>query len=214
MFDTVPHTRRQDLAWFYLLRTDNVVKAYHAVSLDESRGSFQLLLWNSRHPHETPDGWEEEQTFFPGNHGDVGGGWEPYAPSDGVLQKAKTFVGMSKQSPPPKVDILVTYVDAAAGVSVPGTINKGQALQELCCQWMLTKAEGAGLPIRARVRTGSGSTTRPWRLSDDSLVRLARQGIVHDAWNRVSGGAFSAREVDTEVRRALIQLRFIGPHLA
>ncbi|CAZ83263.1 unnamed protein product [Tuber melanosporum] len=49
----------------------------HAVSIDERRAKFKPALFDDRRGHDIKEVW------FPGNHGDVGGGWVPG--SDGHL---------------------------------------------------------------------------------------------------------------------------------
>jgi len=71
---------------FHDTRLDaGVHHAYHAVALDEIRSSFAPTLW--RLP-ETPrsEGTTFEQLWFPGNHGDVGGGHPECGLSDIALQ--------------------------------------------------------------------------------------------------------------------------------
>jgi Uncharacterized conserved protein len=55
--------------------------ARHAVALDEFRQSFLPTLW------EKPEGWDGtlRQVWFPGAHGDVGGGYSQCGLSDGAL---------------------------------------------------------------------------------------------------------------------------------
>jgi hypothetical protein len=61
-----------------MLTSDTEIKhAFHALALDEHRGAFQPTLWYI--PKETPEGklWKETrllQCWFPGYHGNVGGG--------------------------------------------------------------------------------------------------------------------------------------------
>lgn len=58
-----------------------VQNARHAVALDEFRQSFLPTLW------EKPKGWRGslKQVWFPGAHGDVGGGYSQSGLSDGAL---------------------------------------------------------------------------------------------------------------------------------
>ena len=59
-----------------------VENARHAVALDEYRQSFLPTLW------QVPEGWEGtlKQVWFPGAHGDVGGGYSQCGLSDGALE--------------------------------------------------------------------------------------------------------------------------------
>ncbi|MBK1718432.1 DUF2235 domain-containing protein [Thiocystis violacea] len=58
-----------------------ILNARHAVALDENRASFAPTLWSdiSDRPHV-------KQLWFPGNHGDVGGGHPETGLSDGALK--------------------------------------------------------------------------------------------------------------------------------
>ena len=47
------------------------VHVRHAVSIDERRSKFRPALFDDRQGHDIKEVW------FPGNHGDVGGGWTP-----------------------------------------------------------------------------------------------------------------------------------------
>lgn len=52
----------------------NVKRAYHAMALDETRGMYQVVKWV--HPIQFAPGQILEQVWFPGGHGDVGGGYK------------------------------------------------------------------------------------------------------------------------------------------
>ena len=52
----------------------------HAVAIDERRVKFKAALF-SQEQHEAPDNIKE--VWFPGNHGDVGGGWDVADREDG-----------------------------------------------------------------------------------------------------------------------------------
>lgn len=57
-----------------------VETARHAVAMDERRHTFSPTLWTDVAP-----GRDVEQVWFPGVHGDVGGGYAQAGLSDGVL---------------------------------------------------------------------------------------------------------------------------------
>src|SRR3954470_11798327 len=65
----------------------------HAVSLDEMRGPFRPTLWR-----DIPAGQDVRQVWFPGDHGDVGGGHREKGLSDGALdwmmREATAAIGM------------------------------------------------------------------------------------------------------------------------
>lgn len=59
--------------------SDHVLHAFQALALDETRGPFSPAVWE-----RTPDNTTTElrQVWFPGNHGNVGGGWPDQGPSN------------------------------------------------------------------------------------------------------------------------------------
>ena len=67
---------------FHDVRLDRHIRhAYHAVSVDEGRRPFAPTLWLS----PPAEGQQVEQLWFPGVHGDVGGGRPHAGLSDGAL---------------------------------------------------------------------------------------------------------------------------------
>jgi hypothetical protein len=61
---------------------NNIDHARHAVALDEKRASFTPTLWTL----PVPSGCDVKQVWFPGGHGDVGGGCLEKGLSDGALK--------------------------------------------------------------------------------------------------------------------------------
>ncbi|KAI1212875.1 uncharacterized protein F4807DRAFT_303343 [Annulohypoxylon truncatum] len=60
---------------FYNTRLSNKIEhGFHALALDETRGPFSPTLWE-RQP-EYRDTSDLRQVWFPGSHGNVGGGWK------------------------------------------------------------------------------------------------------------------------------------------
>lgn len=67
---------------FHDVRLDHHIRhAYHVVAVDEGRRPFAPTLWQS----PPAQGQEVEQLWFPGVHGDVGGGRPHAGLSDGAL---------------------------------------------------------------------------------------------------------------------------------
>ncbi|OTB08019.1 hypothetical protein M426DRAFT_8227 [Hypoxylon sp. CI-4A] len=54
--------------------SNKIEHAFHALALDETRGPFSPTLWE-RQP-EYRDSSDLRQVWFPGSHGNVGGGWD------------------------------------------------------------------------------------------------------------------------------------------
>ncbi|XXH05017.1 hypothetical protein Hte_011441 [Hypoxylon texense] len=60
---------------FYNTRLSNKIEhGFHALALDETRGPFIPTLWE-REP-ENQDSSDLRQVWFPGSHGNIGGGWD------------------------------------------------------------------------------------------------------------------------------------------
>lgn len=53
---------------------DAIREGYHAMALDEQRGFYEVVPWDE--PLHLEKGRVLEQIWFPGGHGDVGGGYE------------------------------------------------------------------------------------------------------------------------------------------
>ena len=64
---------------------DNVEYAYQALALDERRKPFDCTLWESPKPGTKTKLKELKQTWFPGVHSSVGGGYEDTSISDITL---------------------------------------------------------------------------------------------------------------------------------
>jgi uncharacterized protein (DUF2235 family) len=63
---------------FHDVELSSIVKfAYHALAIDEKRASFKQTLWKKR-----KSGQKIEQVWFPGVHGDIGGGYSENGLSD------------------------------------------------------------------------------------------------------------------------------------
>jgi len=60
--------------------------ARHAVALDERRGPFAPTLWTTPSGEVHQDAPRVVQTWFPGVHSDVGGGYREHGLSDGALR--------------------------------------------------------------------------------------------------------------------------------
>ncbi|KAL9607719.1 MAG: hypothetical protein Q9167_007390 [Letrouitia subvulpina] len=79
LFDTVnsvgyfdaPFTKKKYLP--SVLETARYVR--HAVAIDERRCKFKAALLNQDAKHANSEVEDIKEVFFPGNHGDIGGGW-------------------------------------------------------------------------------------------------------------------------------------------
>lgn len=59
---------------FYNTRLSHKIEhGFHALALDETRGPFSPTLWEQ--PKEEGDTSDLRQVWFPGSHGNIGGGW-------------------------------------------------------------------------------------------------------------------------------------------
>jgi uncharacterized protein (DUF2235 family) len=63
---------------FHNIQLSSIIQnAYQALAIDEKRGDFQPCLWTPATPEQN-----QEQVWFPGVHGDVGGGYAQCGLSD------------------------------------------------------------------------------------------------------------------------------------
>jgi hypothetical protein len=54
--------------------SDRIEYAFHALALDEQRAPFSASIWERTAANRQTT--ELRQCYFPGNHGNVGGGWQ------------------------------------------------------------------------------------------------------------------------------------------
>lgn len=82
VWDTVKSLgRNHQTDFFYENVPNGVACAYHALAIDEKREDFVPNIWDEG---KASDGQNIEQVWFPGVHGDVGGGY----PEDGLANVA------------------------------------------------------------------------------------------------------------------------------
>ncbi|KAI0115850.1 hypothetical protein GGR51DRAFT_555725 [Nemania sp. FL0031] len=75
---------RERLIKFYNTHLSNKIQhGFHALALDETRGPFAPTLWERR-PQEQGTS-DLRQVWFPGNHGNIGGGWPDQGVADTTL---------------------------------------------------------------------------------------------------------------------------------
>ncbi len=67
-----------------------VKNAYHALAIDERRGTFRPTLWEWKDGKTPPPGLKLEQVWFAGVHSDVGGGYAP--PEAGLANLALDYM--------------------------------------------------------------------------------------------------------------------------
>lgn len=95
-----------------------VEKAFHAVSIDERRGPFRPTLWS-----ETPKPDQiVEQTWFPGVHSDIGGGYEERGLADvtfaWMVTRAELYGGLAFDH---------EYIRRELNITLPHTIDLDNA---------------------------------------------------------------------------------------
>jgi hypothetical protein len=93
----------------------NVLYAKHAISIDENRKDFRRVGWDPGE-HTRPDRDEKgniyfEQVWFPGNHADIGGGYEENESrlSDGALRWMLNVATAISHAIKFDADVLRTY---------------------------------------------------------------------------------------------------------
>ncbi|KAI1096340.1 hypothetical protein F5B19DRAFT_435976 [Rostrohypoxylon terebratum] len=65
--------RSQEYRFYDTRLSPKIEHAFHALALDETRGPFRPTLWERR--KEDGDTSDLRQVWFPGSHGNIGGGW-------------------------------------------------------------------------------------------------------------------------------------------
>lgn len=84
--------RRRNYTFHDTRLGEGVLHARHAVALDEVRASFEPTLWTDENDlpigvaEDPATGRSHKQIWFPGVHGDVGGGYPEKGLSDGALK--------------------------------------------------------------------------------------------------------------------------------
>ena len=89
LFDCVSSVGNLDIPFFQKTPPLPAVKGTakhirHAVAIDERRVKFKAALFQQE---EAPPGEDIKEVWFPGNHGDVGGGWDVPAQETGVARE-------------------------------------------------------------------------------------------------------------------------------
>ena len=69
--------------WTDTALSDRIEHAFHALALDEHRPPFSPAVWERS--QENKDTTDLRQVWFPGNHGNIGGGWEDQGVSNCTL---------------------------------------------------------------------------------------------------------------------------------
>ena len=81
LFDTVSSVGTFDLPFSGAMKLPNVIgtaeHVRHAVAIDERRVKFKVALLQQDQRDKNAAAEDIKEVWFPGNHGDVGGGWPP-----------------------------------------------------------------------------------------------------------------------------------------
>lgn len=81
LFDTVNSVRTFDIPFTKIVKVPNVIgtaeHVRHAVAIDERRVKFKPALLAQDQQHSKSPKEDIKEVWFPGNHGDIGGGWYP-----------------------------------------------------------------------------------------------------------------------------------------
>lgn len=158
--------------------------------------------------------------WFPGNHGDVGGGWKP-TESDGypggVKSEEKVTVQVLKLAKGPKsmeerrADPFADAVEVGApmteikifkkdkdgkDVEEPITVPRAQALQEMCCTWMMHHAESAGLVFVDMVPYSDVTDTNSNPRNKRTTWRAAAYDAIAYPWKAVKRAVGGTKPVE------------------
>ena len=68
----LPHSTRE-FRFYDTALSDRIEHAFQALALDEHRVPFSPTIWERTGPNKNLT--DLRQVWFPGNHGNVGGGW-------------------------------------------------------------------------------------------------------------------------------------------
>jgi hypothetical protein len=153
--------------------------AYHAVALDEVRASFAPTLWTLAQPR--PAGSTFEQLWFPGNHGDVGGGHVECGLSDGALvwmcekAEARGLRLNAQFMKQPKPDFQAVLHDEIDGI------------------WMLMRTLPRAVPRLCPENVGSVLHESAWQRHEDPPISQApyRRHVAIDAGQSWQGSIYA-----------------------
>jgi uncharacterized protein (DUF2235 family) len=172
----------------YTANNADVEIARHAISIDERRTFFQPNLWFRRPPHPGPR--DLRQVWFPGCHGDVGGG-HPEKQSglskitlDWIIKEA---VANGLQVDSDKVDTVLGKKGGRYASPDP----------DACLHDSLTDAWKPleHLPVP---RWDPETQQRSWRANHGAWRTFPPRPVVHDAaWAR-EGGNYAARRLPAD----------------
>jgi hypothetical protein len=71
----------REYSWYDTNLSPKIHHAFQALAMDETRNPFSPAVWE-RLPNQTTD---LRQVWFPGNHGNIGGGWDDTGMSNMTL---------------------------------------------------------------------------------------------------------------------------------
>ena len=203
LFDTVNSVGVFDVPFAKSTELPSVLKTAthvrHAVSIDERRAKFKAALLNQDKKADKHKDNEEDikEVFFPGNHGDVGGGWNP-EPEKSKSPKAATY------APDPKDRLDLSDPHQLREFGIPDSLSKDAVaelqheaddpvqLSDFALEWMITELEKLGN------RKGASPTeTISWNYHRNifkhnlySKVREAVTAKKHDLLSLGGGGSF------------------------
>jgi type VI secretion system (T6SS) phospholipase Tle1-like effector len=120
----------------------NIPYAKHAISIDENRKDFRRVGWDPGE-HKAPERDERgniyfEQVWFPGDHADIGGGYEENESrlSDGVLHWMLIAATAIPHSIKFDTDVLLTYPVPIAKLHDEVKAGFGLITKLTGCTWM------------------------------------------------------------------------------
>lgn len=186
-----------EFLWYNTSLSPKIEHAFHALAIDETRGPFSPAIWE-RLPGQLTD---LRQVWFPGSHGDIGGGF----PEQGISDS--TLAWMMDQLASIGVEFIPDFLDALVKQNIDYYINSNaetEGKKRPRARKILRKKVWATRPIYK-----ANHPIRPWSLHmihgtggfvNDLFGQAKRSPGRYKRINPRTGGHTTAPLVDTNER--------------
>lgn len=189
-------TRNQEFRFYNTRLSNRIEHGFHALALDETRGHFSPTLWE-RHPEEQ-DSSDLRQVWFPGSHGNIGGGWDDQGVANINLawmmdQLASVGCEFRDDALEKLHDLNVQYYQ-----SLKSKKRKREKAAKYCCG-CCGALEKEPLPWAAPPIFDSNKPVRPWSLHSIQSV----SGPMYDLVGSVTRSPGMYKKINPENGRRL-----------